>query len=734
MINQQPQRWCIISGARSGSTWLEEMIYNGFPYKNYQIKLGEPLEHSDNYFKSSGHNHTVSLNEFGCLRLSRLPNQIFKNKSEYIDYLIDTFNKGNPTQDIVLKVFTQPWKYSEEEYLKFLSALKNLGFKFINLSRKITDRAVSWGVMEKSKVVHRWSHDNKNYVSTYQGLSDINDKISESLHFEPRIFLDYMNLTWQEDQLKSKILKYFDHVDINYDTIVQDCHKHRIKINTKTKVQKLYNMDYSRLISNYDELIKETFKDEYIKKYGMDNQLYKNKITDTICQFAWDYPVLQIARNDLRQCCRAKGNQMLDEDINKGSKIFTKYEPIIKQRRELLQGIRTEACRSCWATEERGVKSPRSGFGNFVLYVQKNLWKKNSLAETQHKLLNLSNNDIEEIIKIDAPRMIEISLGNTCDLKCVYCNHHYSSQWAAEKLRYKEISILEVEKPLPENDSKFEQAWWEWFETSAFDKINAINFIGGEPLLIEKFHTYINRILDFYSTKFKLKKNIDISVVTNFNTPQKQFDKFLKVTEKIIKTENIKLDFNISMESIGSRAEFIRNGTDWELMTNNLHKFIEFVNEHDNYTPPKIIINLQIALNALCISDLPNFFKFVIDLQKSTNLKINLRQNQVVYPQWNSVFILPVEYGKYIDQCIELLSNENVDNSKYTTFGRWDSYIKFLKDVKTSITNPIKNEANRKDFTKTIDQLVERRKLNFEKTFPEMVEFYNECKLLTVAK
>jgi hypothetical protein len=23
-------RWCIIAGARSGSTWLEEMIYNAF--------------------------------------------------------------------------------------------------------------------------------------------------------------------------------------------------------------------------------------------------------------------------------------------------------------------------------------------------------------------------------------------------------------------------------------------------------------------------------------------------------------------------------------------------------------------------------------------------------------------------------------------------------------------------------------------------------------------------------
>ena len=71
------QRWCIISGARSGSTWLEEMIYNNFPNRNYSMKLGEPLEHSDDYFKSSGHNHSIALNLDGFIQLRRLENITF---------------------------------------------------------------------------------------------------------------------------------------------------------------------------------------------------------------------------------------------------------------------------------------------------------------------------------------------------------------------------------------------------------------------------------------------------------------------------------------------------------------------------------------------------------------------------------------------------------------------------------------------------------------------------------
>ena len=92
--------------------------------------------------------------------------------------------------------------------------------------------------------------------------------------------------------------------------------------------------------------------------------------------------------------------------------------------------------------------------------------------------------------------------------------------------------------------------------------------------------------------------------------------------------------------------------------------------------------------------------------------------------------ILPTSYTRYIDETIDLIETEVVDHTKYSPYGRWDSYLKFLKGIKNGIANPDKNNQSRKEFISNLDKLTSRRNLNFAETFPEMVEFYNECKQL----
>jgi organic radical activating enzyme len=726
------KRWCIIAGARSGSTWLEELIHNGFLVRNYQIKLGEPLEHSSDYFKSSGHNHSVALNEFGYLCLERLTDKTFENNSEYLDYLIDTFRNANKKQNVVLKVFPQDWKYSEDDYIRFLSALEEFGFQFINLSRKITDRAISWQMMQQSKIVHRWIQGDRHFYSTMQGAdNNVTDLAPKSVTLDVKTFIDYMNLTAKEDELKNRIAKRFNCININYETLIGDCDQNRIIINQDTKVQKLYSTSYKDAIANYGEIVEVTNQTEFIQKYGKNSQL-KNAIVDTACQFAWDYTVLMLSRKELRNCCRTVTNKVAPEELAKGKNFIKEFTPIIELKKDLLNGVKNHACRSCWNIERTGGKSPRAGIDNFAQFVRRELWRDQDIATVKTRLLDLTDQDKEDILNIDTTRMVEISLGNTCDLKCMYCHSHYSSQWAAEQIKYGELHLFEIEKELPkEEDTDFERIWWEWFETKAGYTVSAINFIGGEPLIISKFYKYIDRILNFYNTHKTSQRNVDISVVSNFNTPPKQFSMFLDCVERLVKHGKFKVDMNISMEQIGSRAEFVRTGIDWNLMTKNIETFLEFANRVDTYTPNRIIFNAQMALNALCISDLPEFIKYIIDLQRNNLMRpINLRQNQIAFPQWLSPYILPTDYTKYIDECIELIETEVIDHTKYSLYGRWDSYVTFLKGIKNGISNPDKNEMSQKDFIVNIDKLTMRRNLNFSETFPEMIEFYNECKKL----
>ena len=726
------QRWCIISGARSGSTWLEEMIYNNFPNRNYSMKLGEPLEHSDDYFKSSGHNHSIALNLDGFIQLRRLENITFKDKEDYLNYVIDTFNKGDPRQDIVLKVFPQDWKLPKEYYIQFLSALETLGFKFINLTRRITDRAISWQVMQARSVVHKWNQNGTMFFSTTQGTDNPSEPEPNSITLDIKTFYDYMELTLSEDTFKEEILKLFKHVDVRYDSLVDDCNRNNIPINKTTLVQKLYSTDYKNLIFNYNELVEETKTPKFIQKYGKDSWLHSSP-SDTLCQYAWDYTIWMVSRKELRNCCRTSTNKVDLTSISKGTDFVKEFSPIIKLKNDLLSGIKNKDCKSCWNIEESGGKSPRSGIENFSKFIKSTLWKDMSLGDIKTRLLNLTDKDREEIVNLNTTRMIEISLGNTCDLKCMYCHPHYSSQWAAEQMKYGELKLIEVEKELPkEDDTEFEKIWWEWFENYAGYSATCINFIGGEPLLISKFYKYIDRIINFYNTHETPQKYIDISIVSNFNTPPKQFEQFLVCVKRLVDHGKFKVDMNISMEQLGARAEFVRTGTDWKLMTRNIERFFEFVTEIDQFSPPRVILNVQIALNALCISDLPEFIKFIIDLQRNHTMLINLRQNQIVFPEWLSPYILPSNYTKYVDEALDLIATEIevIDNSKYSEYGRWDSYYRFLMAIRNGIANSEKNNQARREFANNIDKLTSRRNLNFAETFPEMIEFYEECKRL----
>ena len=457
-------------------------------------------------------------------------------------------------------------------------------------------------------------------------------------------------------------------------------------------------------------------------------------IEDTACSLAWDYPVLNFADTGLRYCCRSSPNFLSDDDIDKGVEIFNNNDYIKAIRKDLLTGVKSPSCGACWVIESQGGWGPRTRLKGLAKMLKScNFWSGFSLEQVTDRLLNLSENDIEELIKLELPRMIEISLGNTCDLKCTYCNHHYSSQWAVERFKYGEIDQNTFDKLSHKNtNNRYEDIWWNWFEKTASHHANWINFIGGEPLIMEKFYTYVDRVIDIYEKPIYGCQPRVISVISNFNTPEKFYQKFMSTTSRILDSKSITLDMNVSCESIGDRAAFIRYGTNWDIILGHIDKLFNFVKDNNisNTRPDTkpFMFGFQMALNTLCISDLPNFFKWVVELQKNwTSIPIGLRQNQVAYPNWMNPNILPSEYASYIDESIDILSSNLglVDDTLRHDFGKWSMYIKFLQTIRNGIYNPVKDQSAQKLFAINIDTLCNRRNLDFASTFPEMLPFYN---------
>jgi hypothetical protein len=79
----------------------------------------------------------------------------------------------------------------------------------------------------------------------------------------------------------------------------------------------------------------------------------------------------------------------------------------------------------------------------------------------------------------------------------------------------------------------------------------------------------------------------------------------------------------------------------------------------------------------------------------------------------------------------ESLKTSKVSAGTYNLFGRWDHYMSFLQTVKRGLENPEKNIKARIEFAENVEKMRQRRNLNFEATFPEMIPFLIECKKLS---
>jgi radical SAM protein with 4Fe4S-binding SPASM domain len=150
-------------------------------------------------------------------------------------------------------------------------------------------------------------------------------------------------------------------------------------------------------------------------------------------------------------------------------------------------------------------------------------------------------------INEDRLSFVDLRWNNTCNLHCLYCSPGASSTWA-EKLNV--VSLRPV-KP-------YQDELLEWV-LNKIDTIKEIMLVGGEPMLMKQ-----NYVL--FST---LPKDTQISIITNLSYDITKLpclpDLLSRPAENIL--------WNISLENIGQKFEYIRSGAEWELVEKNL-KFL----------------------------------------------------------------------------------------------------------------------------------------------------------------
>lgn len=441
----------------------------------------------------------------------------------------------------------------------------------------------------------------------------------------------------------------------------------------------------------------------------------------SICHLRWGYPNISLTRGEIRTCCKTPFQKVTNDNIKEyGIDLFLNTDYQKKRRLEMLQGIRHKDCGSCWQIEDANATSLRGntskGFINFAK--QRKMFDEfpNKTLDEILQIVNINS----AILESRRPFMLEVSLGNTCDMKCMYCNHIYSSQWATEGLKNKTLSIEEYRSAAAKPNTEFIELFWKWVDQEAKHSVERIGIIGGEPLITSEFYDFLDRLLKSY--KDVTHSNTTIWIVTNMNSEPKYFNKFIKYIPKLIKKFN--LEIHISMESLGDQAEYIRNGLSWKTFESNVKKLFDLTKSDE-----KVTLAFLPSITALSIPRYTLFLKWVYEICIKYNKPAMLKQNIVTWPQPHTPFVLPSSFADYLDSAIDFLNSVQESMPDFIdVFGRWQEYNKFLINLRNSIRNggEGKTELRGKFFNwfKNFDQL---RGLDFKSTFPELADFYTLC-------
>jgi hypothetical protein len=269
--------------------------------------------------------------------------------------------------------------------------------------------------------------------------------------------------------------------------------------------------------------------------------------------------------------------------------------------------------------------------------------------------------------------------------------------------------------PIPiKEHNPYVEAFWKWWP-EIYTTLHTFRITGGEPLMSKD--TF--KVLDYIIAN--PNPNLELAINSNCVLPDKLFDKFIEKAKIITEGKMIKkLTLFTSAEAYGKKAEYIRNGMDYDVWIDNCNKFLELV--------PMAGFSIMSTYNALSVTSYMEFLKDVLIMKLKYHNEHRAVSIDIPYldnPKWMSVRILPVEFREMILKQAKFM-RENHFGGK--GFQEWE--INKLERIQYLIKEDPELTWLR-DFVLFFDEHDQRRQTNFLETFPELTKLYNYCKSIT---
>ena len=338
-----------------------------------------------------------------------------------------------------------------------------------------------------------------------------------------------------------------------------------------------------------------------------------------------------------RNCCvQTEGYDekgfLKSKDTNKW---FSEQPDLNLLRQDLVSGVSNPSCDKCWKLEEKGQSSYRIN------------WNRSDYP------LSDTTPEIE---------IIDLRLGNQCNLQCRMCNPLWSDQVGKLYQLAKDNGVINsLNESFTQGTVKPYKAFVE--DLIGFclrtPSLKEIKFAGGEPFIMPEVEYFLNRLIQ------EGKTNLKVSFLTNTTMAKESTIESLKQFDRVI--------LQCSIDGIGEHIEFQRYPCKWSVIERNFRRFLQCGFEV-SLTP------CWSQLNALGVVDFLNW--------ASEFDNVHVAFNEVSTPTYLDFKLIPLKYRT------DILNALNTCKFPKRMHKDYNKFFEALKKQQRSITTEEKQALN----------------------------------------
>jgi hypothetical protein len=443
-----------------------------------------------------------------------------------------------------------------------------------------------------------------------------------------------------------------------------------------------------------------------------------NAISPTFCLAKWHYVTLHLQTGETHSCYHPAPHKIDLEElaVNPSALHNTSHKKL--ERKEMLEGVKTDGCKYCWNIENMGPD-----------YIS-DRHIKTAIIFTEDRVKQIVDGPWNQNVN---PKYVEISFGNECNFKCGYCHPKASSRFYNEIKMYGPVTTVNNHRcdidwmDLYEREelNPYVDAWWKWWPEMR-SALSILRITGGEPLM----HVSTWKLLQ--SLKDEPMPKLELNINSNLGVKPALVDKMIDHINYLTDNAGIRrFKLYTSIDTWGPRAEYIRTGLDLSIWEQNFDRYLKSTGQP---------VSFMITFNILSVTTFKTLLTKILEWRTEYNQYNKTDQPQMVRfdtpylkePLQYDMNILPKEeFMPYMYDSLKFME-DNIDDTDSTKFTNVE-LEKFRRVVDYMASTDYGTERileGQRDFYNWFTELDTRRGTDFAKTFPEMQEFFEECKTI----